>query len=376
VIRHAKRLYTRMGFAERVDILENDAKHNYDRLQREGIARWMSRWLRGKDEPLVEPEIELITDQEAQCTPTGQVMDLPGARSIYDLHEIYNAELAKRRAALWAGEDRAKRLEQVRRTAVIRKLDELPAPRVVKGETIRRDGYRIEKLDLLPEEGIVLPAMLFKPEKPGDGRTIIYVHEKGVEADAAPGGPIEKLALSGARVLAVELRGTGASQRVARENWHHVGPDWDYVSTALLLGKTYVGMRAEDILTAARYAARELAGKENSGGLSPFSSDENRTVPFGSGGSPVGVELMPVGHVGVPSLHAAALEPELFDRVKLSQTLVSSTSLLEARLFYNQYVNVVHGALLEYDLPDLAAALGEKLLIEDPRDGAGKPIVQ
>ena len=34
--RYAKRLYSRMGFAGHVDLLENDAKHNYDKLQREG----------------------------------------------------------------------------------------------------------------------------------------------------------------------------------------------------------------------------------------------------------------------------------------------------------------------------------------------------
>ena len=50
--RYVKRLYTRMGFAERVDILENDAEHNYNTLQREGVARWMSRWLLGKDRTL------------------------------------------------------------------------------------------------------------------------------------------------------------------------------------------------------------------------------------------------------------------------------------------------------------------------------------
>jgi len=43
--RYAKRLYTRMGFAERIDLLENDAGHNYNRLQRQSVVRWMSRWL-------------------------------------------------------------------------------------------------------------------------------------------------------------------------------------------------------------------------------------------------------------------------------------------------------------------------------------------
>jgi hypothetical protein len=34
----------------------------------------------------------------------------------------------------------------------------------------------------------------------------------------------------------------------------------------------------------------------------------------------------------------------------------------------------VHGALVHYDLPNLATALGDKLTIEQPVDAVGKPI--
>ena len=77
--RYAKRLYTRLGLAERVDILENDAGHNYNVSQREGVARWMSRWLLGRDQPITEPPLTLLTRKEFRCTADGQVMTLPGA---------------------------------------------------------------------------------------------------------------------------------------------------------------------------------------------------------------------------------------------------------------------------------------------------------
>ena len=99
--RHAKRLYTRLGLPERVEILENDAGHNYDKTPREGVARWMSRWLLGKDQPITEPAIKLLSEKELQCTPQGQVMLLAGARSTYDLNEDYEKQLAVRRAELW-----------------------------------------------------------------------------------------------------------------------------------------------------------------------------------------------------------------------------------------------------------------------------------
>ena len=159
--RYAKRLYTRMGFAERVDIMENDAGHNYNTLQREAVARWMSRWLLHKNQAITEPPITLLSEQEYQCTPDGKVMSLPGARSVYDLNEDYENELAGRRAAAWASGDREAQLEQVRRLAGIRKLSQLPKPAVESLGTVARAGYKIEKLFIKPEEGVSLPALLF-----------------------------------------------------------------------------------------------------------------------------------------------------------------------------------------------------------------------
>lgn len=350
MIRCAKRLYTRLGFAERVDIIENDAPHGYTRLLREATARWMSRWLLHKEQPITEPPIEVLTDQEAQCTPDGQVMKLPGARSAYDLNGDYERELARRRQELWAKSDRAPLLEQVRQIAGIRRLDQLPPPQVEKGETTQRSGYRIQQLALRPEDGIVLPASLFVPEKSPSGRVVLYVHEKGNETDAGPGGRIEQLVLGGARVLAVEPRGTGRSQHTKLKGFGpQVGTDWQDVTAAYLLGRSYVGMRAEDILIAARYATQTLGGA-----------------------SVNTVDLVAVGHVGVPALHAAALEPALFDSVKLSQTLVAWAIVVKSHASYGQQVNVVHGALRVYDLPNLAATLGSKLAVEEPLDAMGK----
>jgi len=171
--RCAKRLYTRMGLSANVDILENDAKHNYDTLQREGAARWMARWLLGKDQRVTEPEIALLSEEEYRCLPDGKVMSLPGARSVYDLNEDYENELAGRRAASWAAADKTALLERVRRLTGIRKLTELLPPKVEPIGTAERTGYRVEKLLIRPEEGVTLPALLFLPEKPHPDRLVV-----------------------------------------------------------------------------------------------------------------------------------------------------------------------------------------------------------
>jgi len=141
--RYAKRLYSRLGFAERIDILENDDWHNYARPQREAVARWMSRWLLDKDDVIIEPEIEVLSDQEIQCTPQGQMMLLPGARSTYDLNLDYEKELAKRRQSYWSQTPRSTALDQVRSIAGIRKLTELPEPEIENLRRINRAGYHV-----------------------------------------------------------------------------------------------------------------------------------------------------------------------------------------------------------------------------------------
>jgi hypothetical protein len=106
-------------------------------------------------------------------------------------------------------------------------------------------------------------------------------------------------------------------------------------------------MRAEDVLVCANFLRQHQARR---------------------------LELIAVGHVSVPALHAAALEPDLFSEVALVRSLVSWSNLIELGRSYNQFVNTVHGALTTYDLPDLARTLGDKLTIEEPLNALGKPI--
>ena len=344
--RHAKRLYTRMGFAERVGILENDAKHNYNALQREGAARWLARWLADKDQPITEPPITLLTEKEYQCTPDGKVMSLPDARSVYDLNEDYENQLAEHRAAAWASGDCAALLEGVRQLAGIRKLSELPEPQIETLETIAKDGYRIEKLVIKPEGGVSLPALWFLPDQPKADSVVLYVHQQGKAADAGSDGPIERLVQAGQSVLAVDLRGTGQTQAPVNDAYYQA--EYQDAFIAYLLGRSYVGMRAEDILVCARYAAQRIADP-----------------------SQRGVRLIAVGNVGIPALHAAALEPDLFQSVQLSRTLVSWSNVIHHRLNRGLSASIVHGALTHYDLPDLVAILGERITVEQPVNAVG-----
>lgn len=351
--RYAKRVYTRLNFPERVSLLENDASHNYNQLQREGVLRWMSRWLLNQDQPLTEPKINILSAEELQCTPHGRTMLLKGARSVYDLNIDYEKELAQQRQQLWKNKPKEKLREQVRKVTGIRRWQDLPKPKVEKVANLKRKGYHIEKLILQPKKGIYLPALQFVPNNPPTG-VVLYVNEKGKQLQAQPGGDLENLVKQGKLVLAVDLRGMGETQQTGQRKFDLLfGSDWKDTFTAYLLGRSYVQMRAEDILICAGYLTDQLPARVSKK-----------------------LELIAVGNVGVPALHAAALEPHKFQKIKISETLISWSDVIHRRLTKNQLVNTVHGALKTYDLPDLAVLLGDKLTIENPLDANGNPAKQ
>ena len=64
---------------------------------------------------------------------------------------------------------------------------------------------------------------------------------------------------------------------------------------------------------------------------------------------------------------AAALDPKTFRSVTLRNMLRSWKELVEATESHDQVVNVVHGALRHYDLPDLIELAGaERVQVLDP----------
>jgi hypothetical protein len=200
---------------------------------------------------------------------------------------------------------------------------------------IARDGYRIEKL--LIEGDQEIPALLFKPDGPGSGRrTILYVHENGKAAEAHVGGEIEELVRGGAMVLAIDLRGRGEAREESKRVWDNFGHFYSAM-TAMLVGKTLVGLRAQDVIR----AVDALAARPDveMGSLSAFGK----------------------GDAAVVLLHAAALD----DRIKyvaLERMLVSYESVVAWKIHQRVFESIVPAALAHYDLPDLAASLAPRRL--------------
>jgi len=82
--RQAKRIYARLGYPERIDLVEAEGTHGVQPQNLLGIVRWMRRWLLGKDDPVELGDLTTRREAELLCTPRGQTLLLDGERSVYD----------------------------------------------------------------------------------------------------------------------------------------------------------------------------------------------------------------------------------------------------------------------------------------------------
>ncbi|HSW47000.1 MAG TPA: acetylxylan esterase [Phycisphaerae bacterium] len=349
----ARRIYGILGAADRLAITESESEHSFNPVLRAASAGWMRRWLLDRDEPVTEPECAVLKPEDLYCSPRGQVLKLPDEKSVFDLNVELADRLARERQANWEGASNYKVLGRVCKLAGIRLLEKLPEPEVAGVGIVERQGCRIEKLVLKVEPGIVLPALAFEPAK-ADDQAYLYLHGEGKAVDAGAGGPIEKLLEAGHRVLAVDLRGIGETRpKPATKGFDEwFGPLWKDFFRAYLLGRSFVGMRAEDTLVSGRFLA-----------------------DYRSGAFPNRVHLIAIGEAAVPALHAAATHPKLFASVKIDRCLVSWEDVVKTPLCRNQLINVVHGALAVYDLPDLMASLpDDRFTMGSLVDAAGQEI--
>ena len=343
--RWIKRHYTDLGFSERADILENNEGHNYDRTQREAVVRWMNQWLNGKVEAINEPELNLFSEEELWATPSGQVLDLKGVKSIFDLFKDKLESIRPDRDGRWNKMSTSEKRDVVRSAIQVRTVEKVPNPKVHDLGSIAREDYTIRKKLLETEEGLYLPLLDLSPSKFNNDTPLVFVSSKGASASLIENDLMDLAAKSGRRVIAVDPRGVGETEQKSQiSQGSFFGTDQEDVTAAYVLGESYLGMRVEDILRAVRYAI---------GNASPV------------------VDLFAEGQIGVAALHAAFLEPGLISHVQLKNSIESWESILDKRRSYHQLANVVHGCLLHYDLSHLENELEDHLEIILPVDSLG-----
>ncbi len=320
----ARRVYTRLDAEQKIKMVEADDGHGYTKPRRQAAYAFLGRWLKGVEDNEPEQPVAAETEEALRATESGQVATSLGGETVFSLNR-------KRVEQFRSARDRA-----ARRAREITGFQRPEGPlRVRPYGRIARAGYRIEKLIYETEPEILVPALLWVPDGEGRRPAILYVHGRGKSAGSAE---IEQLVKAGTVVLSIDSRGTGETA-YSNPNLGSDFPRWfgDYGNAmrALLIGRTFVGMRAADIVRAVDLLAADPR------------VDAGRIYGLGRDAG------------AVPLLHAAVFDPRI-QKLALEGLLLSYESVASHRVHRGVFENVVPGVLRHYDLPDLVAALAPR----------------
>jgi cephalosporin-C deacetylase-like acetyl esterase len=346
--REAGKAYQAFGQPENLQLVEDDSRHWLTPRIRMAIYAFFMKHFNLEANP-VEEEIEVMTAEKLQVTPTGQISTSLGGRMIFDLQMEEAQKLVEKLEA-----SRRNLPDHLHR--VIRQAREIsgyvsPGPPVedvfINGR-YQRDGYSVGKYAMKGEGDYVIPFLLYVPD---DGLSkhpaLVYLHPEGKIAEARPGGEIERLVKQGYIVAATDVLGTGETRNTASRE---LAPAY----TGVLTGHSVVGIQAGDIVRIAGY----LRSRED--------VDPGRVGALAYDG------------LCIPLMHATAFDT-VIRQVILVRPLISYRSVAMNRFYRvgltrNEGGGTRHpfevdfswgvaGALKAYDLPDLIGCLAPRRVI-------------
>jgi len=309
--------------------------HSMSKANRESAYEWLNKWFdkeaEGKKESVLEPE----TIEALWCTESGNTIISLGGETGQSLN-------AKRAASVYKQEND---LVKLKKRVAARIGLTLPLNRKgVRTEsiaTVSHEGISIEKLTYESERGIVIPALLIKPQKIKSS-VYIFASDKGKPQIFNGSALPFMLAKNGSVVLAIDVRGVGEiSPTPPLELNKYTGYTplrWKHDVLAIQsagFGRTTLGMRTMDVISGIDflYSHNELRGRK--------------------------IIIISEGLGGLWGILASIYDPRV-DGVVSIGTLPSYKLLIT-----NQYYNVrgyfwVPGALRDFDIHDLARLVSPK----------------
>ncbi len=357
--------YTALGIPERADLQVVDAHHDYNREQRELMYAWFNRWL-DHEAPVEEEPFEPDEPRALWVTATGQLLTSAGGKTVPDLVRDLAERLVpapvpmETRAAAWREQERVRRAV----AEVLGPLPPLDGAPPAGLEPIEAGGLIVERVILQAQLDVPLPALVFRPDAapPGspEGGTrhaaVVLLDDRGKTAESGPDGLAPALAQAGLLAMAVDLRGWGETAWTddlwgwKRERHELLSAESMLAYVGYMLGRSSVAQRVHDVLGILAY----LRARPD--------VDSARVALLGIGGG------------AIVALHAAALDGKL-SGVAACDALATYHSIVEAPCATRSAADLVPGALLQYDLPDLAASLAPaSVLVANPQDALGRPL--
>ncbi len=291
-------------------------------------------------------------------TPTGQISTSLGGDMIFDVNRketdklIENLEKSRKDIEKHLGEVKVKSKRNFRVYCADGKI----MKPFINGR-YQREGYSVGKYAIMGEGDYAIPILLFVPnDNTVKHPALIYLHPGGKVTEAKPGGEIERLVRGGYVVVAADLPGVGETKNTIANGQGKADAGY----TALLIGRSVVGLQAGDIIRVAHFLKTR--------------SDIDTTK----------IGAMAIDEMCLPLIHAAAFDLSV-KNVILIGSLLSYRSIAMNRICKIGLTTIeqggthdpyeidfewgVAGVLKAYDLPDLIGCIApRKVTMSDIKD--------
>jgi cephalosporin-C deacetylase-like acetyl esterase len=339
----AKRFYELYGAGDNLKWITGPGGHGNLGPISSQILAFLVGHLKGDSS---QPEFKQFRPQDADeliATPSGQISISLHSKTVEDL----NRERAKGRTAPHFTSPEQIRAEVRKTAAIVAQPGAPPAVSVTKEE--QRTGYRLQTLSIQVEPGYDLTAIQAVSDNLAPKPAVIMLDELPVERTAAA-ADFTALASSGRNVIALQSKGTPVDAQNGQSAQFALGPYMGVNLRAIIVGKTLVGLRADDVIRVVNWLASR--------------SDIDRTS----------ITLYGKGSLGMVALHAAAVDTRI-TRVIAENTLVSYRTALEAPLHKNLSEITIPGVLQHYDVSELKEAIAPRdVKLLNPVDAIGQPM--
>jgi len=273
-----------------------------------------------------------VPKEAFQVTSTGQVAtSFPGCATVFTLNKQRAARLAPLHRPL-IGFERLQSLIRQETGAEIQ-----PGDSKYDADLLAAPSGSIS---LPTAGGLQMHGEIAVPSTPGRHSAVLLLVEK---TNAATREKFQSLAAQCNVVLAITPRPSPPGTDDMKAPL--LGPFYLLSLRADLVGKTLVGLRADDAIRAVDYLAARA------------DVDPAQISAIGS------------GHMGLVLLHAGVLDRRM-RHVEVDNVLSSYRSLIDAPLPIGAPEDIIPGVLLHYDIPDLARALGPRLKETNPLSGS------
>ncbi len=347
----AKKAYKALSLEDNLEMVEDDSKHWMTPKIRLAIYSFFMKHFNISGDP-AEEVAEILSPEELKVTPTGQISTSFGGEMIFDVNKKEAAKLME--SLEKSRKDVEKHLSEVRVKA--KEISGFIAP--VSAEEgpflngrYQREGYSVGKYAIMGEGDYAIPILLFVPnDNIVKHPALVYLHPGGKVTEAKPGGEVEKLVKKGYVVAATDVLGIGETKNTVtnREGTADAG------NTAVLIGRSVVGIQAGDILRVVDYLT-------DRGDIDPAK-----------------IGAIGINEMCIPLIHAAAFDHSI-NSITLIGSPISYRSIVMNRIYkigltptghegpglpYEvDFSSTIAGVLTAYDLPDLIGCMAPRKVV-------------